>query len=45
MGAMPGPNSRPAAQEQKADEKPQAETDEKPQAETEADLAEEEDTL
>ena len=45
MGAMPGPNSRPAAQEQKADEKPQAETDEKPQAETEAELAEEEDTL
>ena len=38
MGAMPGPNARPAAQEQKADEKPQ----DKAEAETEP---AEEDTL
>ena len=41
MGAMPGPNARPAAQEQKADGKPQ----DKAEAEAETEPAEEEDTL
>lgn len=57
MGAMPGPNARPAAQEQKADEKPQdkaeteaevkteAEAETEAKTEVEAESADEEDTL